>query len=383
MNINDEHLYNVICIINDINGESTSIIDQRVVILTYYFKSWIIKVYPSYNNDYTKLSSPIIILCMFKKYLKDNYKSLPKSLLDYFNDFIDNKSRYIYLTSKYKKKWLDNCINKKLPINLYDLELNPINPHKYYINYIDYKERKRYLFTFNDFKKIACSSLQHCYAFDIIPEPMHIKNPYTNKKFTSVELANINKKLYDMPPVWNMFVESKFNIFNLKKNYNYHLIPLCIPSYVDQLSDDDIIQYFEDLFDEYDINYCEECLIRDHKDIGTQKVKDILIEWVKCINFNNIMSRDTIEKVRHIYGLLYCPHNNIQINDPNNILNILNEKEEEKEFLLNIDFIKPLFCAGYKDKNDKKLYIKRQREKAKKREKIERKNKVKEITIRN
>jgi hypothetical protein len=373
--VNTNKIVEVINIIDNIfnlnEKNDTFNLDQRLYIFIYNYKKWI----DDEKNEYNKTLSPIIILCMFKKYLNNNSHSLliSNSLLNYFNEYIDKKSRYYYLSSKYKNKWLYKYINKKEPTNLYDLELNTINPLKYYINYIDYKERKRYLFTINDFKKIACSSLEHCCSYDIIPDPIAIKNPYTNKEFTSSELDQINKKLYDMPPIWNMFVDSKFNISTLRKKYYYHLIPLCIPSYVHQLNDIDIIEYLEDICNEYNINYCEQCLLRDHKDVSTQKIKNVVIEWIKCITFNKIMSREIIEQINNTYGLLYCHHNRPFINNKEN------EKEEEKNIEFNLDFTKPLFCIGYKDKNDKKLYIKKQKEKYRKLKRIDNRNKVKNV----
>jgi hypothetical protein len=335
-------------------------LDQRSIILIYSYKKWL-NDEEIYDNN--RIISPIIILCMFKKYLNSNSYNLflSKELLQYFNDYIDKKSRYFYLAIKYKKKWIHNYINRKEPINLCDLELTPINSSKYYINYIDYKERKRYLFTIKDFKKIVSSSLEHCYSYDLLPEPIPIKNPYTNKEFTPSELDYINKNLYDMPLVWNMFVDSKYNIYTLKTKYNYYLLPLCIPSYVDQFGEIDIIDYLVDLFDTYDINYCEQCLYRDRKDIHTEKVKNILIEWVKCSTFNKIMSRKSIDEVKYIYGLLYCPHN-VPNNVPNNVRHIKNEENKENFILYNLDFTKPLFCTGYKGKDDKKIYLKKKRE---------------------
>jgi len=374
------NINNIDIIIYNINSMT---IDQRLVLLIYNYKKWLDdeEVF-----DYKeKTFSPVIVLCMFKKYLNKNSHKLllSESLLNYFNNYIDKQSRYFYLETKYKKKWLYKYINKKDPTNIYDLELNTINPLKYYINYIDYKERKRYFFTINDFKKIVRSSLERCYSHDLIPEPISIKNPYTNKEFTSIELENINKKLYDMPPVWHMFVDSKFNILTLKKKYNYHLIPICIPNYVEQLNNHDIIEYLQDLFETYDLNYCEECLLIDHKDIGTEKIKNILIEWIRCKTFHKIVSREFIVELKYIYGLLYCHHNNYEnINIENK--EEKDEKEEKKEkIVLDLDFTKPFFCTGYKDKNDRKIYIKKIKEMIKKRIQKEIKNKLtlKDINI--
>jgi hypothetical protein len=351
--------------IDNIINTDLSNIDQRVSILNLYYKKWLDEEdeeIDTYNN-YNKTISPIIILCMFKKYLNNNSYNLlfSKNLLIYFNEYIDKKARKFYLETKYKKKWLNNYINKKEPTNPYDLELNPINPLKYYINYIDYKERKKYFFTLDDFKKIICSSLENCCSYDLIPDPIPIRNPYTNKNFTVAELDNINKKLYDMPPIWYMFLDSKFNISILKKKYQYHLIPLCIPSYVDQLNDGDIIEYIVYICEDYNVNYCEQCLLRDHIDISTQKIKNIVIESIKCRTFNKIMSRECIDQIKYTYALLYCCHSQSSDTDEDVMIDILEEKEEK--YALELDFTKPLFCTGYKNKDDRKKYFRRRREK--------------------
>lgn len=340
---------------NDSN-ESNELNDyQKIFILEYNYKRWMEE-----ELDYIYIpKSFVTILCIFKKYLykKKNTLLLSDNLINYFDQYINHKARYFNLVSKYGRRWLSNYINKKEPTNLYDLELNPINPSKYYINYIDYKERKRYVFTVNDFKKMACSNLEHSCSYDLIPEPMHIKNPYNNKLFTAIELNAINKKLYDMPFIWNMFVECKYRIKTLKQKYHYHLLPLCVPSFVEQLHDIDSIEYIQDICDVCNINYCSKCLVTERISLRCQEVKNAIIEWVKCTTFNMKMPKKYIDTIKNTYGILHCHHNR-----PNNIIcnvnNPSSNSSNSSNFVLNIDLTIPLFCVGYKDKNERKLYIK-------------------------
>jgi hypothetical protein len=221
------------------------------------------------------------------------------------------------------------------------LELNDIdekNEYKLYINYIDYKERKRYIFTQNDFKKIVKTSLEHSYVYDIVPDPIPIKNPYTNKEFTKTELRMFNQVLSDMPLIWNMYVDCNYNLNDFKYKYYDYLLPLCIPSYVDQIDDNDIRYYLNEIFDHVgSIYFCSKC-INDLEHIRTKKIKDILIDWISYLKNGTMLLRSTIDKLKRIYGTEYCIHN---------IHNIHNFENKGDKFILDIDLSKPMFCVGY------------------------------------
>jgi hypothetical protein len=296
------------------------------------YNTWLLSSSSSYNISLIKHN------LMFRKFLYNQYRFI--TCFDIFINKVDTNTRIIYLSQKYSNKWLKKYINTKSHINTTDLELNEIdekNESKIYINYIDYKERKRYIFTSNDFKKIVRTNLEHSYMYDIIPEPVSIKNPYTNKEFTKTELRMFNSILLDMPLSWNMYVDCNYNLLDFKYKYYDYLLPLCIPSYVDQLDDDDIIYYLNQIFNHGSIDFCTKC-IYSLEHIRTKKVKDILIDWIRYIKLGTALD-STIKKLRHIYGRQYCIHtNNNNTNHTNNNTN---------EFVLNLDFSKDLFCIGY------------------------------------
>lgn len=289
--------------------------------------------------------SPIHILLLFKSYMLNNHKNVYVLCIDY----IDNRIRSYYLFRKYTKKWLIKYINNKEPVNTEDLELNTIYDNKYYINYIDFTERKRYLFSENDFKKMVTSSLQNSYEYDIDPDPIPIRNPYTNKKFTKTELRMFNNSVRDMPIVWSMFVDSDFDIIKFKYKYYSRLLDICIPNYVDKLGDLDIIDYLIDIFIYSNTDYCTKCII-DKRDIRSRSVNNALISWIKYLKLNVSISTKSIDNLQKIYNKTSCFH--IIKNNKNNVRDISYN-------MLDLDFTKPLFCVGYKTKEDKKMYWKR------------------------
>lgn len=306
------------------------------------------------NKDYIYSISPILILILFKKYIMNYNRNIYLLSIDH----IDKRIRYYYLSSKFLKKWITKYVNKKEPVNTEDLQLNVIDilSNINYINYIDFSERKRYLFTENDFRKIVISSFHNSYEYDIDPDPINIRNPYTNKEFTKTELRSFNNNIRDMPIVWNMFVDSDFDTVKLKYKYYTPLLEICIPNYVDKLGDLDIVDYLIDIFIYSNIIYCERCMI-ERRNIRLRKVKNSIINWIRYLKLNQVMSNKSIEDLKNIYSKISCFH----INPVNPYSLPFNN------FLLNtLDFTKPLFCVGYTTKEDKKLYWKRMREKNRK-----------------
>jgi hypothetical protein len=299
------------------------------------------------------ISTNIRELILFKKYLNDTYKFLyiSNDILKVYNAHIDSRIREYYITEKYSKIWLTYHINKKNPVNSLDLELNVIDEN-ICLNYIDYKERKRYIFTHKDFKKIAETCLMNSYEFDIEPHPMMIKNPYTNNEFTKNELSYFNSRLKHMPVIWHMFTDSDFDILKLKYRYYSYLLDICMPSYVEKLDDSDIEEYIIDICINCNIQYCHKC-ISEKNNIKSKKVKNVLINWLRSLKFSNNFSDKYINVIRNIYGENYCCCHKEYIGN----------KEDIELNMLYIDFSKPLFCVGYYDKDEeKKRYIQKRRD---------------------
>lgn len=300
----------------------------------------------------------IIFLLKFKKKIKENCKGLYVLC----NDYIDNSIRRYYLMEKYYKKWMTFHISNKVPVNNTDLELNDINEDKYYINYIDYKERKRYLFSENDFCKIVKSCLYNSYDFDIEPSPINIRNPYTNKDFSKTELRSINNKIRDMPIVWLMFVDSDYDMLKFKLKYYTYLLDLCIPNYVEKLIDEDLIDHLIDIFEFSGIMYCNKCL-QSKIELKTRKIKNIIIGWLRYLKLNKSFDQRHINYLTSIYDKLFCKCSKFSIHS----ISILNN---EYDFTSGLDFSKPLFHMGYKDKKDKKYFRRKREEKRRKELKI-------------
>lgn len=298
--------------------------------------------------------TPIKNLLLFTTFIKNTSNSLYYLCLDH----IHSRSRKYYLMQKYSKKWLNFYINKKEPINNTDLELNNIDlndPRKYYINHIDYKERKRYLFSQSDFCKIIKTCLENSYDYDIEPSPINIKNPYTNKEFSKTELRSFNSKVRDMPILWLMFVDSDYDLIKFKYKYYDYLLELCIPNYVDKLEDRDIIDYIINIFVIHNKRYCSKCLF-SKKCIRDKKIKNCMIDWIRYLKLNKYFQLKHITYLGLLYGkfLCSCTRGNLSNVNVNDIKD--DDKDDIKDFTIGIDFTKPLFTPGYKGKNDKSEY---------------------------
>jgi len=333
----------------------------ELVMLNFIYFTWIEKEKILRNLVPLLCDTPIKNLLLFTIFIKNTSNSLYFLCLDH----IHSRSRKYYLIQKYTKKWLNFYINKKEPVNNTDVELNDIdlnNPKKYYINHIDYKEHKRYLFSQNDFCKIIKTCLENSYDYDIEPSPMNIKNPYTNKEFSKTELRSFNTKVRDMPILWIMFVDSDYDLVKFKYKYYDYLLELCIPNYVDKLEDQDIIDYIMDIFFHYNKRYCSKCLL-SKKYIKEKKVKNCTIDWLRYLKLNKSFQLKHITYLGSIYGKFSCScrrvnhiHNNNNNNNNNNIHNNNNNNNNEYDFTIGINFTQPLFTIGYKGENDKSEY---------------------------
>lgn len=288
--------------------------------------------------------TPIRNLLLFTIHLKDSSKSLYSLGLDHLH----RRTRKYYLMQKYTKKWITLYINKKEPVNNTDLELDEIDSKKYYINHIDYKERKHYLFSERDFCKLIKTCLENSYDYDIEPSPMSIKNPYTNKEFSKTELRSFNTKVNDMPILWSMFVDSDYDIVKFKYKYYNYLLELCIPNYVEKLGEEDMIDYIIDIFQHYNTIYCSKCLL-SRKYLKDKKVKNAITGWIRYLKLNKYFESRHINDLDMLYGRFIC-----SCTGSINVFNI--NPINSEDFTSGIDFTKSLFNVGYKGKTDKSDY---------------------------
>jgi hypothetical protein len=248
-------------------------IDDRLSYIIPYFNMW-----KSKNNNNTLPF--IILICRFKRIIMTN-NFINNEIKELSFKYLDNILRIPYLKKKYYKLWLIKYLGRKPSVNNLDLELNQINTNDSdVIIYIDMEERRKYLFTQKDFNKLVRTNLEHSYAYDAVPEPLPIKNPYTNKEISKNDLININNVLKDAPLVWHMFKNSRYDINVLKIIHFPYLSNVCISSFVDGLENEDIIFYLNDMFEFFKIDsYCKKC-IDDAKHIRSRIVRNTLINWM-------------------------------------------------------------------------------------------------------
>lgn len=330
--------------------------------LSFCFLSW-------YTTDKESLTY-VKKMNLFKQYLLTQPFISTFVFLKSCN-YINEMIRKHYLAKKYAKQWITYFICKKPFINSTDLELNPFNDRKLYVDYIDYEEKKRYRFSVNEFIKMVRINLEHCYIYDLVPEPMPIKNPYNNKIFTTEELLRFNVSFYQMPLVWHLFVDSGFNISKMKDKHYQYLSTICIPSFIDQLEEDDIVFYIEDIFGFYSITtYCKKC-IQDKKHLRHKIVRDTLIQWIQTIKFSldNVRS-DNLKGMLNLLSLydVECPIHNkkLEILKKRRLQNLDSQivKNIDINYTGYLDLSKPFeFTMGTYTKEDQSRYKDKRREK--------------------
>jgi len=215
----------------------------------------------------------------FKRYIIGNKFINDKFRAEIFQK-VDTVVRKAFLSYKYGKLWLVNFIKRKDAVNEFDLELNEIGENKKdLITYIDIRARRKYVFTQKDFRKLIQRHLENSYMYDHMPQPLSLKNPYTNKEFNTLDLIDIDEMLIDSPLIWKIYRNCKYNLEKFKIiNYTY-LTTCCASSYVDQLEQADIQFYIEDIFMFYNfINYCKRC-VNEINQVRNNQLRNILINW--------------------------------------------------------------------------------------------------------
>ncbi len=244
----------------------------------------------------------------FKRYLINN-KFISENDRNRLFRLVDDLLRKAFLSYKYGKLWLINCIKRTTAINGFDLELNEIDENKKdVIVYLDIAARRKYLFSQKDFIKIIKSNLENSYMFDHLPQPLPIRNPYTNREFHKLDLIEIDRMLIDSPLIWKMYRDCKYNVERFKlTNYNYLTI-FSVGSYVDQLEKEDIIFYIEDIFMYYNfVKYCVKC-VNDTKDVRNIKLRSILMNWFLYQKRLDVFTQEDLNTICEIFKINCIKH---------------------------------------------------------------------------
>jgi hypothetical protein len=244
----------------------------------------------------------------FKRYLINN-KFIGDTVRNELNNRVDEILRKAFLSYKYGKLWLVNCIKRTKSVNDFDLELGEIDENKKdVIVYIDIGVRRKYLFSQKDFRRMIKSNLENSYVFDHLPQPLPIKNPYTNREFSKLDLIEIDSMLIDSPLIWNMYRDCKYNLERFKLiNYNY-LMVCSAGSYVDQLEKEDLVFYIEDIFMFYNIvKYCEKC-VEDIGELKNRQLRSILMNWFLFQRRLGIFTQDELNLLCEMFKMNCLKH---------------------------------------------------------------------------
>ena len=170
-----------------------------------------------------------------KEYLKKNNKFLilKNNILD--NIFVtkDKKNEIVFLFYKTQKLYRALCrfayICKYKCAKKYDtstdLCMNELSVFKKNQTLELYENNMLYHFRITDIINIIHNALSHSPNF--FPEPLKIKNPYTNIPFSKSNLYNIyfaiDKSPFKIPVLYEEFFANQFNLKQFTK-YNEHLI---------------------------------------------------------------------------------------------------------------------------------------------------------------
>ena len=261
-----------------------------------------------WNSQFRTVKSINSRIVDFKRYLINN-KFIGENVKNESIKCVDEILRKAFLRYKYGKLWLVNCIKRTASVNGFDLELNEIDENKKdVIVYVDIEARRKYLFSQKDFRKLIITNLENSYMYDHLPQPSPIKNPYTNKEFTKLELIEIDSMLTDTPLIWNMYRDCKYNLERFKLiNFNYLLV-CSAGSYVDQLEKDDIVFYIEDIFMFYNfVNYCEKCVEATGK-LKNRKLRSILIDWFLFQKRLGIFTKEDLNIICEMFKMNCLKH---------------------------------------------------------------------------
>ena len=123
---------------------------------------------------------------------------------------------------------------KRTPVQIStDLYMSELDPRKR-TTFVLLTRDKQYYFSLNDLAKIMVDSLTYSYL--LFPEPKVCKNPYNNVPFLKSTLYNMYFQMKSVfclvPRIIQLYFETGFNVFVLKKQNEPYLRELILREYV-------------------------------------------------------------------------------------------------------------------------------------------------------
>lgn len=160
----------------------------------------------------------------------------------YANHFFEKQSRHSILSTIQKAQRAYYGFTRlariyrlrRTPVQINsDLYMSELDPLKR-TTFILLTRDKQYYFSLNDLAKIMVDSLT--YSYMLFSEPKVCKNPYTNVPFSKSTLYNIYFQMKSVfcvvPRIIQLYFESGFDVFALKKQNEPYLRELIIREYV-------------------------------------------------------------------------------------------------------------------------------------------------------
>jgi len=141
----------------------------------------------------------------------------------------------------------------------------------------------KYIFHLRELLQLVKSSLSHCCHF--FPDPIHIKNPYTNIPFNKSALYHIYFSIrssnFTMPSVFEAFFHCNLNIRKFLINNEEIISTEYLTTYVENHFIDNIFDYVKEMFKIHHIK----CNI--HKDFPKEILMKIMKPYLKLYFISN------------------------------------------------------------------------------------------------
>jgi hypothetical protein len=273
-----------------------------------------------------------------------NKKMSIKSLSDLLdNNFYKDEAKYhiIRIYAKIKKCYniFLNIANKfkwnkmKKYDNNYDLCMNNLSDFKKTTLIEIAEDNVRYIFRISDMIKIFNNSLTNNY--EMFAEPLHIRNPYTNKEISIHNLYNIYYTIkysnINMPTLIHLFYLSNFDIDDFILNNEEKIRDMSIISYIKNLTNKKLNKTIREMFKRYRFSF----RLKVNENFPMQNLNEIFLPFVKLyIQIKYTLSR--VKKTKYTYILknkliLFCKH------APLFGRKIIKIKEKKKHYYFNSD----------------------------------------------